>query len=218
MSALRKSLRAPRVAATLAVLVTAGSLTAACSSSSSDTPAPGGACADGGGPVPGDVDKHCTDADGQPIVQQTTAAACMDADAGEAGDPSAGGAPTQEETPATLFNSEGDDDDCKYHVKFSASCVEKNQDVTLTLHATVRSDGSALVGADPQAEIFLSDTHLSPNTHPTTRVVGEGMYTIGPVRFDRSGRWTVRFHFFEDCLDSRGDSPHGHVAFYVDVP
>jgi len=36
--------------------------------------------------------------------------------------------------------------------------------------------------------------------------------------FDKSGRWVVRFHFFESCSDVPDDSPHGHVAFYIDVP
>jgi hypothetical protein len=37
------------------------------------------------------------------------------------------------------------------------------------------------------------------------------------VRFDASGKWTVRFHFSADCADAV-DSPHGHVAFFVNVP
>ena len=222
-SFLVKSARKPRLASVLALLATSMSLALACSSSSSDGPsAPGAggaaasACLDGSGPVPGDADLHCTDTDGKPIVQETSAAACMDSGAGGAG---AGGAPAEEEeTPATLFNDEGEDDDCKYHVSFSSTCIEKNKDVTLTLHANLRSDDSALVGADAQVEIYLSDTHLAPNTHPKTTMVSDGVYSIGPVRFDQSGRWTVRFHLFETCLDARPDSPHGHVAFYVDVP
>ena len=44
-----------------------------------------------------------------------------------------------------------------------------------------------------------------------------GTYTYGPIRFDASGKWTVRFHLYEDCVD--GDtSPHGHAAFFVTVP
>lgn len=183
---------------------------------SDDGGASGQTCPNGGGPVPGDVDQHCTDSDGNAIVQETRAAACMDSSAG--GAPSgAGGAPGAEEE-LTLFNAEGDDDDCKYHVAFSATCIERNRDVTLTLHASNRSDDSALVGATPTTEIYLSDTHLAPNTRPKATVVEPGVYKIGPVRFDKPGRWTLRFHLFEECLDAREDSPHGHVAFYVDVP
>ena len=220
-----KSARKPRLASIVALLATSLSLALACSSSSSDglsAPGAGGAapssCADGSGPVPGDADVHCTDAAGKPIVQETSAAACMDSSAAGAGGAGAGGAAAEEETPATLFNDEGEDDDCKYHVSFSSTCIEKNKDVTLTLHANLRSDDSALVGADAQVEIYLSDTHLAPNTHPKTTELSDGVYSIGPVRFDQSGRWTVRFHLFETCLDARPESPHGHVAFYVDVP
>jgi len=59
---------------------------------------------------------------------------------------------------------------------------------------------------------------LAPNTRPITKIISPGVYSVGPVRFDQAGRWTVRFHFFETCLDAREDSPHGHAAFYVDVP
>lgn len=202
----------------LALSVGAASLAGGCSPDRSDPSmneggASGQTCVNGGGPVPGDVDAHCSDSDGNPIIQETLAAACMDATAADG----AGGAATAEQE-LTLFNAEGDDDDCKYHVAFEASCVERNRDVTLTLHASHRSDDSALVGAMPTTEIYLSDTHLAPNTKPKTVVVEPGVYTLGPVRFDKPGRWTVRFHLFEACLDARQDSPHGHVAFYVDVP
>ena len=32
------------------------------------------------------------------------------------------------------------------------------------------------------------------------------------------GKWTVRFHFNEICCDVNSDSPHGHAAFFVNVP
>lgn len=176
-------------------------------------------CTDGGGPVPGEEDAHCTDADGTPIIQETLAAACMDSSPSDVAEGAGGAAPqAEEEVELTLFNAEGDDDDCKYHVGFSASCVERNRDVTLTFHANNRSDDAAVEGAAVTTEIYLSDTHLAPNTKPKTVVVEPGVYKIGPVRFDKPGRWTVRFHLFEECLDAREDSPHGHIAFYVDVP
>jgi len=207
----------------LLLLVATGtaSLTGACSDPSDPgTPSNEGgasACPNGGGPVPGDADRHCTDSDGNPVVQETLAAACMDSSVGGAPQ-GAGGAAPAAEVELTLFNAEGDDDDCKYHASFSASCVERNRDVTLTLHASNLADDSPVVGATPTTEIYLSDTHLAPNTKPKSVVVEPGVYEIGPVRFDKPGRWTVRFHLFEECLDAREDSPHGHVAFYVDVP
>lgn len=203
-----------------------------CSSSSSD-PAPGAdAAADGtgvdgpapvgdggvdvvvtspdgatGGPVTGAADTHCTEADGGKIVQPTNPAACIVT--GDAG---------SEELPGPMFNAEADDDDCKYHVKWSISPVTVNQDATVTVTVTKRTDGSPLTGAAPNAEIFLNDTHPAPNTAVKTTETGAGTYTIGPVQFDASGQWTMRFHFFETCTDVAEDSPHGHAAFFVAVP
>jgi len=36
-----------------------------------------------------------------------------------------------------------------------------------------------------------------------------GVYTVGPLRFDQSGRWVVRYHLYEECLDGEGRR-HGH--------
>ena len=76
----------------------------------------------------------------------------------------------------------------------------------------------------PMSESVPDSYKESPATHPgdTARAVTTeqppGNYTIGPVRFDASGTWTVRFHLNENCLDLTPDSPHGHAAFYLDVP
>jgi hypothetical protein len=117
----------------------------------------------------------------------------------------------------TLFNSEGNDDDCKYHMKFTASPIYENYDVTFTVTVTYLADGTPARGAAVDAQVFLSDTHPAPNTHQVPTEVQPGIYTVGPVRFDASGRWTVRFHFYETCFDSQ-TSPHGHAAFYLNVP
>jgi hypothetical protein len=47
--------------------------------------------------------------------------------------------------------------------------------------------------------------------------ISPGTYRVGPILFDKPGRWVVRFHFFETCFDAP-DSPHGHAAFYIQVP
>lgn len=198
-------------------------LVVACSSSTSDTPpattAPSTAAA-----VAGAADTHCA---GKPVVVASQAACHVEADAGHAGedaghthDTDAGeadaGAPA-DEYPATLFGSEGDDDDCKYHVKWQATAVAVGSEVTFTVVATNRNDSSPVAGAKPYAEIFLSDTHPAPNTAVKTTETSPGTYTIGPVKFDAAGKWTVRFHFNDECTDSE-ESPHGHVAFFVNVP
>jgi hypothetical protein len=161
-----------------------------------------------GGFVQGALDTHCTQPDGGAIIQATSMAVChlVAADAGAADFPPPG------------YNSEGDDNDCKYHLKVSSTAVRQNQDVTFTVVGTNKTDGTPMTGADTMLEGFLSDTHPAPNSGITTTESPNGTYAVGPVKFDAPGRWTVRFHFFHHCTDVADDSPHGHVAFYVDVP
>jgi hypothetical protein len=136
-----------------------------------------------------------------------------------------------EEMAETMFNAEGDDDDCKYHVAFSATpAVKVNGTMTFRMTLTKKADGAPATGAiDAQGngvtiEAYLADNnfHVLPNTTPAMSAVetpaGSGVYTIMPVKFDASGRWVVRFHFFETCSDELPDSPHGHAAFFFDVP
>ena len=167
------------------------------------------------GVVSGAKDEHCG-----AKKQVTTQAACSP-DAGHSHDTDAmamDDAGAMSEYGATLYNDEGDDDECKYHVKWTASPVAQGKDVTFTVVATNKSDGSALKAAPIRAEVFLDDTHPGPNTNQTSKESATaGTYTVGPIRFDKPGKWTVRFHFFEDCADGE-ESPHGHVAFYVQVP
>jgi len=167
--------------------------------SSSDGPA--------GGPASGPLDDHCA---GIPVVVVNPASCTAT--------PPAGG---DEEEPAVLYNAEGDDDDCKYHVALSSTPVRLNQNVTFTVTVTAldpATPNAPVTGADPSIVGTLGNLHTLPNTNPVTHATATpGTYTIGPVRFDRSGQWITRFHFFEDCADLP-DSPHGHVAFYLDVP
>ena len=204
----------------LVALVGASSVgLAALGCSTSSTPAPTGP---GGGPVTGASDHHCTVPSAR--VQVTNPASChpdagppsetgpsADADAAsEAGDENPYG--------PTMFNAEADDDDCKYHMKFSVTPTHKNEDETFTLTVTKLADKSPLTKAGPRAEVYLNDTHPAPNTDQRPVEISPGTYTVGPLRFDASGRWTVRFHVDEDCSDLTADSPHGHAAFFVDVP
>jgi hypothetical protein len=117
----------------------------------------------------------------------------------------------------TLYGSEGDDDDCKYHVKWTATPVCEDANVTFSLILTTKADGTAVAGAAPSIEAFLSTTHPASTANQTASQTSPGNYTVGPIRFDAAGQWTVRFHFFETCRDAP-DSPHGHAAFYVSVP
>jgi hypothetical protein len=202
----------------VALILTTSALIVACSSKTSDTPTPpAGGTQSTAAAVAGAADAHCA---GKPVVVASQAAchpAETDAghdhdDAGEAD----GGEPASDYGP-TLYNSEGEDDDCKYHVKWTSTAVAKDTDVTLAIVATNRNNQSPVAGATPYAEIFLNDTHPGPNTKVMTTETSPGNYTIGPVRFDASGKWNVRFHFAADCADGE-ESPHGHVAFFVNVP
>jgi hypothetical protein len=184
---------------------------AGCSSNSPAT-SDGGA----GGPVTGELDTHCTGT--TPIT--VSAASCTippDPDAGtgpEFGDP--------------IYNAEADDDDCKYHVKFTVTpqAIKVGATITFKVTVTYKATGAPASGAVNAAgdgifiESYVSDmpTHVLPNPAPVFAETpsGSGVYTA-TAKFDVSGRWVVRFHLFGNCLDGAEDSPHGHVAFFFDV-
>jgi hypothetical protein len=162
-----------------------------------------------GGPVSGPTDLHCSLPDGGMMAQATDPATC------HASVPD--GSVAADYGP-TLYNSEADDDDCKYHLKFSSTSIYENTNVNFTVTATQKADGGVAPGANVVAEVFLNTTHPAPNTNQATSESPAGTYKVGPVQFDQKGRWTVRFHLHEDCEDVLDDSPHGHAAFYIDVP
>lgn len=184
-----------------------------------------------GGPVSGPEDTHCIAADGGNVVQVTTAAGCTAmaaGDAGPAGDDGGSAADAGDlgncgdpSFGATMFNGWGSDDDCKYDVKWTSTPICENQPVYFTVLVTRRTDGSALTGAHPLPDVVLSCTHPIPSA-PAPRdpapEVAPGTYVLGPMSFDKAGRWVLRFHFDENCLDNSPESPHGHAAFYLDVP
>lgn len=223
---------------------------AACSSDDASSPADGGpdgttsdgggsdagveaasACAHPGGPTAGPKDDHCTLDDGGMMVQPTSQASCMP-DVGAPGDD---GGDNSCAYGATNFGQESDDDDCKYHVKWSSTPIcEGAPGAVFTVVATNKGDGSPLTGAQPGVEAFTTspgdwdaaDFCDTMSTHPSAPAGGgywpltegpAGTYT-GPVQFDVAGQWTVRFHFYHECLDVLPDSPHGHSAYHITVP
>ena len=170
-----------------------------------------------GGPSPGPADAHCGTK-----VHPTTKGVCpMGTGGGGAGGAGTGGSGgmggMMSDFGDTLYGTQGDDDDCKYHVTWTSSPIREHQNVTFTLSLVRKEDGQPAVGAVPDIEAFLNDTHPAPNSKQVPSETSPGHYTAGPIQFDAPGKWTVRFHFYEQCND--GDtSPHGHAAFYVDVP
>jgi len=162
-----------------------------------------------GGPVSGALDTHCTLPDGGTEAQAVNLASCMPTAGADAGIVDYG---------ATVYNAEADDDDCKYHLKFTNSAVRENTDVNFTATVTNKAGGAPTRTTPVLLELFLNDTHPGPNTNQSSSETSPGVYNVGPVRFDAPGRWTVRFHLHQDCADEAPDSPHGHVAFFIDVP
>lgn len=196
---------------------------AACSSES-PAPTTDASTTTGGGPVTGTATDHCAGK-----KQPTDEASCHPSDAGTedahmhdedaasdaAAEAASGG--SDDEYGPTMVGSKGDDDQCKYHLDWSITPTHVNEDETVTVTITRLADGKPATGAEPNLEIFLDDTHPAPNTPAKPTETAPGVYSYGPIRFDASGKWTVRFHLYEDCVD--GDtSPHGHAAFYVTVP
>ena len=216
-----------RAALSLAALALLGALTgAACSSTgTAGSTGTGGHTGTPGGPVEGPADAHCGTKS-----QVTSEAAChptagtggnsstasSSATTGAGGSTGAGG--EESEYGATLENAQGDDDDCKYHIAWTSTDIYQNTDVTFTVVATTKTDGKPVATGELDTEIFLNDTHPAPNSAKKVTESPAGTYKIGPVRFDKAGKWTVRFHIHEECSDLTEDSPHGHVAFFVNVP
>ena len=167
----------------------------------------GGACASPGGPAAEPADHHC-EADSGPIVQAT--GACTKETGGDAG--------PAEATPGPWGGMSSADDDCKYDVSYTMTPVCEKEDVTVTVTVKKRTDHSALTGADPSLEVLDPSglPGVGEGSQKSTEKPG-GVYEIGPIHFNKPGKWTMRFHFFETCADTE-DSPHGHAAFFIDVP
>ncbi len=201
-------------------------------SCSSDAAAPANGSI--GLPVNGVTDAHC---EGVPPVA-VDAAACMapEADTGEGGAPAdtsdsgtAGSdcnATHDADYGETLYNSEGDDDDCKYHAAWTSTPIRVDEDFTVTLTTTDNTTHQPLEALD-DGVLPLSRVEVyqpcQPNRRPPAqnaaakfKETAPGVFTGGPLRFDQLGRWVVRFHLYEQCLDG-AHSPHGHIAFFVDV-
>jgi len=188
----------------------------------------------------GPADDHC---DGQPDGVSDPAACTAEPDtdgnagaSGDGGEPDgAGGAPDCNQTHdvdygETLFNSSGKDDDCKYQVSWTSTPIRKGQNVTFTVTTSNLVTGEPLGRIPSQAAgasalsrvepyIPCEPSHLPPTADLSAPITEKtpGVFEVGPLVFDKSGRWAVRFHFYEECLDSE-TSPHGHAAFFVDVP
>src|SRR5262245_57100343 len=124
------------VGTALFALLGALALTApACSSDEAAAPGGGGAAGSTGGdagglcpgagsvPSDGGADDHC-ESDAGPIKQEANTCPTTPSDAGEESDAAV------EELPPPHLGLEADDDDCKYHVKYSVTCTTQDQNAT----------------------------------------------------------------------------------------
>ena len=107
-----------------------GALVVACSSSTSNTSSGGTPTATStAAAVQGPADTHCA---GKPVVVVDPAVCHVEADAGhdhdhDAGAEDAGAEPAGADYGQTLYGSEGEDDDCKYHVKWQSTAVSEGR-------------------------------------------------------------------------------------------
>ncbi|HVU01685.1 MAG TPA: FixH family protein, partial [Polyangiaceae bacterium] len=114
-----------------------------------------------------------------------------------------------------LYGTEGDDDDCKYHVKIEVPALCEGKQAVIKLTLTSKSTNKGVTGAAPELETTL-DGAAGPIADESTEK-GDGVYEV-PALFDKPGRWVGKFHFFETCSDTPEDSPHGHAGFFFQVP
>ena len=182
------------------------------------------------GAVIGPLDNHCTGSDGgltiQPVgvcqvIDPTTVpanAASCNVSFNTAGGTGDGGIVTNTDYGPTMYGSAGDDDDCKYYVSWTATPIKENADTFFTVSALRLADMMPVSCAGVRPDVSLSISHGAPAPANPSTEIAPGVYQVGPIKFDASGTWTVRFHFFEECSDAQEDSPHGHAAFYVNVP
>jgi len=179
-----------------------------------------------GGPLFGMQDTHCTAPNGTMITQITSQADCQTSNCAnegppcspDAGPPQPDAAVPEPEFGATMFNNSGNDDDCKYFVTWTSTPIQQNTNVFFTVVATTTVAPGPATGANIFAEVYLDNEHEAPPTNQAAVESPPGTYKVGPILFDAAGAWTVRFHLNENCKDLVDDSPHGHAAFYVDVP
>lgn len=180
------------------------------------------------GVVIGPLDSHCTSSDGgltvqtigvcevdDPTTVPANAASCNVTFDNSGG--ADGGVPISDYG-ATMYGSAGNDDDCKYYISWTANPIVENANTFFTVTALRLADMKPATCAGIRPDVSLSISHGAPAPANPSTEIAPGIYQVGPIKFDKPGTWTVRFHLFEECSDGPEDSPHGHAAFYVSVP
>jgi hypothetical protein len=212
----------------VAALVAAGCSSSSGGSGGADSPA---------GVVIGPPDDHCKASDGGLTVQAigacdlpsaslipANAASCsvtFTSGASASGGTDAGvpdGGVTGSDLGLPMYGAAGNDDDCKYYLSWTATPIKENADTFFTVTAIRLADMLPATCAGIRPEVFLNPfVGAIPPPNPSPEIA-PGVYQVGPIKFTQPGIWTVRFHLYENCGDSQADSPHGHAAFFVQVP
>jgi hypothetical protein len=189
-------------------LAMAFALAAAGGCSNSDGNPPPAQCMSDGGALSGTAPDTC-------MGMFQSVGMCMTEPA-DGGDMDAG---PPDMLPTPSIGTSNNDDDCKYKVSFTYDCVQRGAPGTVFVVSLKSStmNNMPVPGADAYVEAFLNANHPAGGNTASTEPT-DGTYRIGPVVFDQSGQWTVRFHFFGNCSDSFQDSPHAHAAFFINVP
>jgi hypothetical protein len=183
------------------------------------------------GVVIGPLDSHCTGSDGGLMVQSigmcnvtdpalvpSNTAGCGVTFNNSTGTSGADGGAAPSDYGATMYGSAGNDDDCKYYISWTATPIVENANTFFTVTALRLADMTPATCAGIRPDVSLSISHGVPAPANPSTEIAPGIYRVGPIKFDAKGIWTVRFHLFEECSDAPEDSPHGHAAFYVNVP
>jgi hypothetical protein len=76
--------------------------------------------------------------------------------------------------------------------------------------------GGECIGGEGAVAGEPDDPCIAEDGSEITRVIG--MCATGGEAAEEAGRWVIRFDYFANCSDLPEDSPHGHAAFYIDVP
>lgn len=196
-------------------------------------------CASPGAAISGAAASRCVAEDGGVALQRESEDSCCDPAVKNlpaicSAAPDGGDDEDACDYGATLFGTSGYDDDCKYDVSWTSTPLcEGTGGVEFTVTAKDATDGSPVTGGSYKMEAFTTtpgdpsspsycdnqSLHPSPTDEAamTETPAGSGIYKVKMV-FDAAGKWTIRFHFHENCADVLDDSPHGHAAFFVNIP
>ncbi len=120
----------------------------------------------------------------------------------------------------TMYGAAANDDDCKYYISWTATPIKEKEDTYFTVTAIRLADmmPATCAGIRPDVSLPADPSAGVPTPRNPSTEIAPGVYKVGPLPFPKAGVWQVRFHLFEECGDSQENSPHGHAAFFVQVP